>query len=182
MKGAIVGVLHTSHQASPTGPTRTLHNTNKGFLPAPVDKEESLIDDDGDIQIVSFNHEKPPQFTALENGPACILPIPIQNNKLLDVISEEEDSVEAELPPYSLVESFNTNTKKINLNTAEGNYFSRYHYETFNDKTFNRTELDFSKFRKTMREVLPVKDTKTSMKRKRFTQNKLFQGVLQGHS
>ena len=74
MKGAIVGVLHTSHQASPTGPTRTLHNTNKGFLPAPVDKEESLIDDDGDIQIVSFNHEKPPQFTAYKNGPVCILP------------------------------------------------------------------------------------------------------------
>ena len=113
INGAIGGVLHTKHQAGNKGPVGNLQSTKQDFLQAPVDKEESLIDDEGDIQIVSFNHEKPPQFTALENGPAAILPLPFQNSKLLDVISEEEDSVEAEgyiseLPPYSLVESFNT--------------------------------------------------------------------------
>ena len=140
------------------------------------------MDDDGDIQIVSFDKEKPPQFIP-GNGQAGILPVPFQNNKLLDVIEEDSEEAEGyinELPPYSLVESIITNTN--NINTTDRNCFSRYHYETFNDKTFSRAELDFSKFRKTMREVLSMKDTKTSLRRKRFTQSKLFRGPLQGHS
>ena len=198
LKGTIGALVDTKHQtggAERAGGAEPVNN----LRPAPpVDRDESLTDDDGDIQVVSFNQEKPPQFTALRNGPADNLPIPFHRTNLLDNISEEDSEAESyinELPPYSLVESINTqniNNGGINnggiknggIDTTERNYFSRYRYETFNDKTFSRTELDFTKFRKTMREVLPVKDTKTSLKRKRFTQNKLFQGqrVLQGHS
>ena len=68
------------------------------------------MDDDGDIQIVSFDKEKPPQFIP-GNGQAGILPVPFQNNKLLDVIEKDSEEAEGyinELPPYSLVESIIT--------------------------------------------------------------------------
>ena len=185
LHGAIGAGLDTKQQTGGAGRAEPVSNL---LSAAPVDRDESLRDDDdGDIvQVVSFNQEKSPQFTAAKNGPADNLPIPFHRTNLMDIISEEDSEPESylnELPPYSLVESMNTeNINNGGVDTTERNCFSRYRYETFNDKTFSRTELDFTKFRKAMREVLPVKDTKTSLKRKRFTQNKLFQGVLQGHS
>ena len=193
--GAVLGlaVLDTKHLTGAGGPQpiSDLRDNRKDLREAPQnkdDKDESLMDDDGNIQIVSFNHEKPPQFTASTTAPADNLPIPFHRANLLDAISEEDtdpESYTSELPPYSLVESISTNhSNNGGIDTTERNCFSRYRYETFNDKTFSRADLDFTKFRKAMREVLPVKDTKTSLKRKRFTQSKLFQagGMLQGHS
>ena len=184
--GAVLTLIDTRPQQVQT--ISNLEASKTDLMQATVEsKDESLIEEGGDVQIVTFNHEKPPQFTALKNPPAEILPIPFHRTNLLDVISEENSDNESytnELPPYSLVENSITTTS-INtggVDTTDRNYFSRYRYETFNDKTFSRSEVDFTKFRKAMREVLPVKDTKTSLRRKRFTQSKLFRGPLQGHS
>ena len=58
---------------------------------------------------------------------------------------------------------------------AEGNLFSRHHYASFRGG-----EGDTSKYGKLRREVLPVKDNKTSLRRKRLS--RLEQELLERHS
>ena len=135
-------------------PSFNLDERTAEVMQTSLEKDELLTNNDatgGDVQLVSFTEDKSQDCTGYKSAPA-----------VLDVISEESST---DVSPDQ------------NCLPQQGNYFSRYHYETF-----RTTHIDFSKLGKSKKEVLPVKETKTSLKRKRFTENKLVDSLLQGHS
>ena len=140
------------------------------------DKKPSECDDDPDIQIISFSygeadHSKgylsAPDPVRLEVNPSSVTLGVIPSSLRLEVIPEEGGISSCDLPSYNQLSD-----------STVSNVFSRYHHQA---NTVRRTDITFTKLRR--KEAFPVKENKTSMKRKLFTKrSKLGGDLLEGHS